>query len=185
MKICVASSSSVKDEKYTAMSRNYMEYLMDLDIELICGGVSSSMMKEVYEIFNKYNKKVTCYTLACYNEEKMVSNTFLLDTTFDRTKKLYEDSDIICILPGGSGSLSELMSFLEESRTQNLKPIILVNENNFFDFIIEHMHKLIEEGFNKENIMDYIIVVNNKEEMKEKVEEYYGKINNGKTSKLM
>ena len=185
MKICVTSSSSVQNERYIGMSQDYMEYLMDLDIELICGGVSSSMMKEVYETFNKHDKKVTCYTLACYNEEKICENTYLLDTTFDRTKKLYEESDIICILPGGSGSLSELLAFIEESRTQNLKPIILVNENNFFDFIMNHIHKLIKEGFNKENILSYITVVNNKEEMKEKVEEYYGKINNGKISKFM
>lgn len=185
MKICVVSSSSVQDEKYISMSQNYIECLMDLDIELVCGGVSSSMMKAVYEIFEKYNKKITCYTLACYNEETICDNTYILDTTFDRTKKLYEASDIICILPGGSGSLSELFAFLEESRTQNLKPIILVNNDNFFNFIIEHMHKVIKEGFNKENIMDYITVVNNQVEMKKKVEEYYGKVNNGKISKSM
>ena len=185
MKICVTSSSSVHDERYINMSRDYMECLMNLDIELICGGVSSSMMKEVYEIFNKYDKKVTCYTLSCYDEEKICENTQLLDTTFDRTKRLYEESDIICILPGGSGSLSELLAFLEETRTQDTKTILLVNENHFFDLIIEHMHKLIEEGFNKENIMEYITIVNTKEEFKNKVEEYYGKINNGKTSKCM
>ena len=185
MKICITSSSSVQDEKYITMAYNYMDSLMDLELELVCGGSSSSMMKVVFDIFNKNNKKVTCYTLTCYNEEKICEDTYLLDTTFDRTKKLYEESDIICILPGGSGSLSELFAFLEESRTQDLKPIILVNENNFFDFILEHMHKVIKEGFNKESIMNYITVVNTKEEMKERVEEYYGKINNGKTSKSL
>ena len=74
------------------MANDYMKCLMDLDIELVCGGISSSMMNEVYKIFNIYNKKVTCYTLACYNEEKMCENTYLLDTTFDRTKKLYTES---------------------------------------------------------------------------------------------
>lgn len=185
MKICVTSSSSVKDEKYITMARDYIECLMNLDIEMICGGVSSSMMKEVYETFAKYNKPVMCYTLACYNEEKICENTFLLDTTFDRTKKLYEDSDIICVLPGGSGSLAEIFSFLEETRTQNAKSIILINENHFFDLIIDHMHKLVKEGFNRENIMEYITIVNTKEEFKKKVEEYYGKINNGKISKSM
>ena len=185
MKICVTSSSSVQDKKYMSLASSYTQCLMNLNIELICGGLSSSMMKEVYETFINHKKQVKCYTLSCYNEEKICENTNLLDTTFDRTKKLYEEADLICVLPGGTGSLAEIFSFLEEARTQDAKPIILVNENSFFDLIIEHMHKLIEEGFNKENIMEYITVVNTKEEFKKKVEEYYGKINNGKISKPM
>lgn len=185
MKICITSSSSVQDQKYIDLTKSYTESLMHLDIELICGGLATSMMKEVYETFIRHNKKVTCYTLDCYDEEKICENTILLDTTFDRTKKLYEESDIICILPGGSGCLSELLAFLEEARTQVTKPIIIVNENKFFDLILEHIHKLIEEGFNNQNIMNYIKIVNTREELIEKVEEYYGTINNGKISKFM
>ena len=179
MKICITSSSSVQDKEYIYLAKSYIENMMDLDIELVCGGVSMSMMKEIYDIFIHHKKKVTCYTLACYNEEKICKNTILLQTTFDRTKKLYEESDIICILPGGSGSLSELLAFLEEARTQVAKPILLVNENHFYDLILEHMHKLIEDGFNNKNIMNYLTVVNTKEEMKKKMEDYYGKINTG------
>ena len=185
MKICITSSSSVQNESYISMAKNYIESLIDLDIELLCGGVGTSMMKEVYQTFVEHGKNTTCYTLACYDEEKLCENTVLLDTTFDRTKKLYEESDIICILPGGSGSLAEIFSFIEEARTQETKPIILVNENNFFDLILKYMHKLIQEGFNEESIMDYIVVVNSKEELKEKVEGYYGKINNGKISESL
>ena len=118
-------------------------------------------------------------------KKKICKNTVLLDTTFDRTKKLYEESDIICVLPGGSGSMAEIFSFVEEARTQLVKPIILINEDNFFDLILKHMHKLIQEGFNNESIMDYIIVVNSKEEFKEKVEGYYGKVNNGEISESL
>ena len=131
--MCIASSSSVQNGSYIAIAKSYTECLMELDIELVCGGVSTSMMKEVYQTFVEYDKNVTCYTLACYNESKICENTILLDTTFDRTKKLYEESDMICILPGGSGSLAEIFSFVEEARTQTSKPIILINEDNFFD----------------------------------------------------
>lgn len=182
LKICVASSSSVTESIYIELAKDYMQSIMHLDVELICGGVSSSMMKEVYEAFINNDKQVTCYTLSCYNEDNICQNTILLNTTFDRTKKLYEESDLICILPGGSGSLAEVFSFIEESRTQNKKPVILVNENHFFDLILQHMHKLIEEGFNKGGILDYITIIKSKAEFKQKVEEYYGKINNGKIS---
>lgn len=78
-----------------------------------------------------------------------------------------------------------MLGFLEEARTQETKPILLVNENHFYDLILAHMHKVIEEGFNKETIMNYITVINNKDELKKKVEEYYGNINNGKISKYL
>lgn len=182
MKICVTSSSSVQESRYIELAQEYLQSIMHLGVELICGGVSFSMMKEVYEVFINHNKPATCYTLSCYNEDNICKNTILLNTTFDRTKKLYESSDMICILPGGSGSLSELFSFIEESRTQHKKPILLINENHFFDLVLQHMHKLIEEGFNQESILDYITIIENKEEFKQKVEEYYGKINNGQIS---
>jgi len=179
MNMCITSSSSVKDEKYIELTDRYISQIIDMDVTLICGGVSSSMMKRAYEVFAYNKKKVKCYTLACYNEEEICPDTVLLDTTFDRTKKLYEDSDIICVFPGGSGSLSELFSFIEEARTQVLKPIIVVNENHFFDLILEHMHKLINEGFNSDSILNYIDVVTDTNQFKKKLEEYYGKINNG------
>lgn len=79
MKICVASSSSVQDKSYMSLASSYIENIMDLDIELVCGGVSSSMMRKVYEVFTSHKKKVTCYTLFCYDEEKICENTILLD----------------------------------------------------------------------------------------------------------
>lgn len=185
MNVCITSSSSVENPMYLDMARRYIQVFLNMNVHLFCGGVSSSMMKVIYDTFMKYKKIVTCYTLSCYHEEHICPDTILLDTTFDRTKKLYEEADLICVLPGGSGSLAELFSFLEESRTQISKPIILINENHFFDLILEHMHKLIEEGFNRKNIFDYISVVTNVEEMKKKVEEYYGNINNGKISESL
>ncbi len=174
MNICVTSSSSVSNTNYIKLVHDYLEPIMDLDLNLLCGGISSSMMKEVYEIFLNNDKDIRVYTLACYNEP-VIPNMSILNSTFDRTKKLYEEADIICVFPGGSGSAAELFSFIEEARTQNAKPIIIVNSDNFFEAIFMHIKKLIDLGFNKESILDYIDIVNTKKEFIEKVRDYYGK----------
>ena len=41
MNMCITSSSSVKDEKYIELTDRYISQIIDMDVTLICGGVSS------------------------------------------------------------------------------------------------------------------------------------------------
>ena len=75
-------------------------------------------------------------------------------------------------LPGGTGSLSEIFSSLEEYRTiDQLKQIIIYNYKGFYDPIISLIERLIKEGFNDEGVIKKLIVVNNLKELKMKVSE--------------
>lgn len=134
--------------------------------DLIIGGVNDKGM--FGKIINNFkSRKIYLYTLKLYNEEvdKSIKCTYL-DTTFDRTKEIYKNSDKILFLPGGTGSLSEILSMLEEKRTINSdKEIIIYNQDGYYYDLIKFITKLIKNKFNDISILNYIKIFNDKDDL--------------------
>ncbi len=171
MKIWIASSSRVKDSQYITLAHEVASFFASRGDELLCGGVNDSMMKEIFQTFKKNGRETSCCTLACYQEDlSSVDNASLLDSTFERTRKLYEMADIIVFLPGGTGSIAEIFASLEEYRTlESTKKLILYNYDNFYEPLIMFIKKLVDLGFNDSSILEKIIIVNTLEELEKKV----------------
>ncbi len=80
--------------------------------------------------------------------------------TFDRTKKIYSASEVVLILPGGLGTLAELFAVLEEKKnTNDDKPIILFNHDNFYTPLLKALKNLFSLGFVSESELKRIDVV--------------------------
>ena len=120
------------------------------------------------KIINNFkSNKIYLYTLKLYNEEvdKNIKCTYL-DTTFDRTKEIYNNSDKLLFLPGGTGSLSEILSMLEEKRTiSSNKEIIIYNQDGYYYDLIKFITKLIKNKFNDISILNYIKIFNDKDDL--------------------
>lgn len=173
MKIWITSSSRVKDSRYLTLAKDVATLFANNGDELLCGGINDSMMKEIFQTFKENNCQTSCLTLECYQEDlSRVDNKYLLASTFDRTKKLYEMADVIIFLPGGTGSLAEIFSSLEEYRTlESNKRLILYNYNNFYEPVITFIKNLVTAGFNDQSILEKISIVSTISELKEKVSE--------------
>ena len=170
MKVWITSSSKVEDKKYLEIAKNVATLFSQNNYELVCGGIQSSMMKEVYEVFLENKREISCVTLKCYNEEFDTIKPIYVDSTFDRTKTLYNTSDIIVFLPGGTGSLSEMFSSLEEYRTiSSNKRLFLYNYDGFYDEFIIVLNKLVGLGFNDKSILEKIEIVNTIDELRERM----------------
>lgn len=170
MKITIVSSASVQNPEYLDLAHEVGAFLASQSFDLVVGGISGSMMKIIYEEFIKRKNRVVCNTLSCYQGDLICDNAVLYDQTFDRLKGIYNQTDQIIVLPGGTGSLTELFGVLEEIRTQDQqKKIIILNYHNFYTPILNFIDNLIDQGFNQQDIKDYLIVVNTIEELKEKV----------------
>jgi len=84
----------------------------------------------------------------------------VVKTMHERKMLMFEESDAILTLPGGIGTLEELIEVLSWARLAlHRKPIIVLNMKGFWSplkVLIEHV---IEEGFaDKELISDLIFV---------------------------
>ena len=90
---------------------------------------------------------------------------------------MFLNSDFIVCLPGGVGTYSELLCYIEEKRSNdNDKPIIIYDENDFYTPVIKILKELVQEKFVDANIFDMFSIVRNKNELENKFYEIKGRV---------
>lgn len=77
-----------------------------------------------------------------------VEDMLIVKDMHERMKKLIVDVDAFIALPGGVGTLEELLEIISHKQLgQILQPIIIINTNNFFKPFLEMIDKMVEEKF--------------------------------------
>jgi hypothetical protein len=178
MRVTVSSSSSeLIDELYIEESRKLLQFLAENKCDLNWGSGSSSIMGASYDEFSRLNRPIFGYTTKKYADD--INNLpnakhKILDNTYDLKRDIYNDADLVICLPGGTGTISEFFSYVEEARSNdNPRPIVIYNINHHFDSTITLINDLVERKFNSDSIYNYFISINNLDEFKE----YFNKIN--------
>ena len=65
-----------------------------------------------------------------------------------RQQKMAEMSDAAIILPGGCGTFAELMELITWKQLGlYLKPIVLLNTNGYFDFLLQALQQAADQNF--------------------------------------
>ena len=65
-----------------------------------------------------------------------------------RQQKMAEESDAAIVLPGGCGTLAELMELITWKQLGlYLKPIVLLNTNGYFDFLLQALQQAVDQNF--------------------------------------
>lgn len=163
-----SSRDSIKDE-YKQLAISISKIFISHDYSLATGGASSGMMGTSFLEFHNNKKEVYAYTVEKYEED--LENLpgafkFIYENTFDRTKCLYQKGTTIIFLPGGTGTLAELFSCIEENRTTaNPKEIILYNYNGYFDKVLDLIYYCVANKFNDESIYSFFKVISTEEEL--------------------
>jgi len=176
--IFISCSSHIEiDEKYIK-DADYIANVLSKNNDLVIGIAScEGVPGKVLNSFKENNRNIEIVTLKIYNEDQdkfNYANFNYVDTTFDRTKIIYDKSDVLLMLPGGTGTLAEILSFLEEKRTKNdNKDIILYNKDNYYVKLIEIINNYVKNNFNDSNIFDYIKVFNDISDLLRYMEDSY------------
>ena len=88
----------------------------------------------------------------------------------ERKKLLTIDIDAYIALPGGVGTLEELLEMITHKQLgQILQPIIIVNTNGFFDPFLKMLERMVEEQFMRALHTSIWTVVNEPEEVLEAI----------------
>jgi len=79
---------------------------------------------------------------------KSLENIMITKTMHERKAQMAELADAVVALPGGCGTLEELLEVITWKQLSLFpKPIVIVNVNNYFDPLIEMLNKAIDENF--------------------------------------
>jgi uncharacterized protein (TIGR00730 family) len=150
-KICVyCGSSPGTDPAFVAAARAFGEILAKNGIGLIYGGGTVGMMGELAAAVAKHGGEVTgIIPEFLMSREHALRNTQGLIVTRDmheRKRTMFELADAFVALPGGVGTLEELveqLTWVQLGRHQ--KPVLVANINGFWEplcALLDHMRTL-------------------------------------------
>lgn len=159
MKIFIGCSSSDEiPEKYLSDCEKLISTLFSKNHDLVFGASNQGLMGLSYNIAKENKRKVIGICPYAYKEDlkKLDCNLELTTQSIgDRTNKLIELSDIIIFLPGGIGTVYELLTTIESKRSGEFnKPILVYNSHGYFDKLFKFLEQLYNEKFTSKTVSD-------------------------------
>ena len=101
---------------------------------------------------------------------KKLTNIEFTDTMHERKTKFLENIDGVVALPGGCGTLEELLEAITLKRLgQFTKPIVILNTNGFYEPLKQMLQKCIDEKFMNEKHLEMWSFADEPEDVIEKI----------------
>ncbi|MGE0410258.1 MAG: TIGR00730 family Rossman fold protein [Amphiplicatus sp.] len=90
----------------------------------------------------------------------------VVKTMHERKMLMFEESDAICALPGGIGTLEELIETLSWARLAlHHKPVIVLNLNNFWGPLRALFEHIVDKGFAPPELLKEVTFVERPEQI--------------------
>lgn len=154
--VCVYSASSTKIDKVYFDAAGELGKLLALKgIRLINGAGNIGLMRTVADAVLEGNGEVTGVIPRFMVEQgwhhRGLSKLIEVESMHERKQLMANLSDGVIALPGGCGTLEELLEIITWKQLGlYLNPIIILNVNHFFDPLLEMLGKAIGENFMRE-----------------------------------
>lgn len=151
--VCVYSASSTKiDKVYFDAAIELGKILAAKKINIINGAGCLGLMAAISDSALNAGGSVTGIIPKFMVEQnwhhKGLTKMIETDTMHERKSLMAEMSDAAIALPGGCGTLEELLEVITWKQLGlYLKPIVILNINGYFNPLLEMLNKAIEENF--------------------------------------
>lgn len=178
MKICVfCSSSNGVNNIYFSAAEKLGSLIGSKNHTLIYGGANVGLMEHIALSTKKINGKIIGIIPQKIHDNKLSSNItdkLIVSKTMDERKKIMRDmSDAFIALPGGFGTLEEILEVITLKQLDyHQKPIVFINTNDFFNDIFKQFEKSFDELFAKENYRKLYEIVDTPNEAINYIENY-------------
>jgi uncharacterized protein (TIGR00730 family) len=153
MRICIYCASSAKiDEIYFEATERLAKILVNSKVQVIYGGGGHGLMGKLADTVLAHGGQIKGIMPQFMNEvewaHKSVTDFEFTKTMHERKAKFLENIDALIALPGGTGTLEELLEAITLKRLgQFTKPIIILNTNGYYDPLIMMLERCVEEKF--------------------------------------
>ena len=175
--IMCGSKSSSSMEAYEKNSE-MIRAIADMGYTFVMGAGENGTMRNVKEILRENGNMLITVGNSLELGRTIADIKVEVRSTFERAGHLYENSDVIIFLDGGTGTLSEFCSFLNskiETDDKN-KELVVVNMDGVYNKLIDDLKRKYKEGL-ASNTLTYFKEVRSPLELKAYLEEVEKKIN--------
>ena len=152
-RICVYCGSNTGTRPvYAAAARNLAELLVRHDLELVYGGAAKGIMGVIADTVLEHGGNAHG-VIPKLLEEKEIAHSGLTQlhvvaSMHERKSMMAELSDGFIALPGGFGTLEEIIEILTWGQLQfHDKPCGLLNVSGYFDHLLAYLDHAEQEGF--------------------------------------
>ena len=150
---------------YEAAARELGAALAKNDMGLVYGGASIGLMGAVADTVISGGAHavgvIPTFMLDHEIAHEGLTRLHLTDTMHTRKAIMAEYADAFITLPGGLGTLEEIMEIATWRQLyQHEKPMIILNINGFYDPLVAHLEHTAAEGFMKQQDLERLVVCN-------------------------
>ena len=150
------ASSRKPDKKYFDATILLADELIKRNVKIIYGGGAVGLMGALADRYLEKGGAITGvipeFMVKVEWAHSQVKEMHIVRDMHERKRRMLEGSDAVIALPGGTGTLEELMEVITLKRLGIYnKPILLLNTNNFYKPLIELFGNMVNEKFIKED----------------------------------
>jgi uncharacterized protein (TIGR00730 family) len=180
-KICVyCGSSGGVDPAFVASARRFGRILAENDIGLVYGGGDLGLMGAVAHAVLEAGGHVTgIIPHFLQKKERMlesVQDLLIVEDMHERKRLMFERADAFVALPGGIGTLEELVEQLTWVQLQRHdKPVMIANVGGFWRpllFLLDHMR---DQGFIRPQLEARYMVCDSVDQILPQIKAAWGK----------
>ncbi len=153
--ICVFCGSSIGTntiykEKAVILGR----YLAEKQVTLVYGGGNIGLMGEISQtVLDNGGEVIGVIPEDIYNRVPIATLTHLhvVANMHERKDMMYKLADGFIIMPGGIGTIEEFFEIYTWYQLgYHIKPIGILNINNYYNYILQFIDHMVCEGFLKQ-----------------------------------
>jgi len=151
--VCVycASSTQIKPEYFESTER-LGKIFANAGISVVFGGGSNGLMGKLADSMLESNGRIIGIIPQFMCDEnwhhKELSELIVVETMHERKELMAKMADAVVALPGGCGTLEELLEVITWKQLGIFtKPIVILNLSGYYDALIDMLHRAIDEKF--------------------------------------
>ena len=153
------------------MAKEIAEIISKHKIKVIYGGGNRGLMGEIARTLIKLNREIIgIIPKFLINKEQAnikITNLKIVPNMSKRKENLFKLGDAFLILPGGTGTLEEVIEVLSWKNLKlHNKPIIFFNFDNYWSPLIKQFNKIIKNKFGNKNLQNKFQVIRSTKEFK-------------------
>lgn len=152
-RICVyCGSSTGRRPVYAAAAVAFADALVENGIDLVYGGASRGIMGIIADrLLERGGRVYGVIPTALRNKEiahEGLTELHIVETMHERKSMMEQLSDGFVAMPGGFGTLEELIEILTWAQLRfHDKPVGLLNVDTYFDRLLGYLDHAVDEGF--------------------------------------
>lgn len=170
--VVFCGASSGNSSEYLELARELGNEMAKRNIGLVYGSGARGLMGEISKTARENGSFVTGITtpLVILKEDGLMSpynnHVEIKGSIHDRKRLLTDLADVVVSLPGGTGSLDEILDVLERQVIKEVyKPMIIINYKGFWDGLKLLLQNLKDKGFAGDDMDKWLVFVDDVPEL--------------------